>query len=747
MEISSLLGSAGIGGAIGAAIVRLELDTKKYLAEMETAKGQTVAGTNSMAAGTSKFAGLAKTAFLGAGVAAVAFGAYAVKSAIEAADAQNKLANTFANNAMLSDSSMEAFNRQAGALRDLTGVDDEAITVSQAMLGQFKITGQQVQELTPLIVDLSAKMGIDLAAATKSVGKAVIGNTAGLQRYGIVIEEASGKGSEFQSVVEGLQGTVGGFARERAIDEPWRILGAQFEEVAEEVGTVLLPALQGLADWLIQYGIPALQHFLHWVEIAADPDTYTDIPIIGEVFKAAGAGVQAFADATTYADDTVRRHGLPLLSEMKQTADLASTGLTNLGDSSTYASSTLTAAVPSFRKLGKAAKGIRDDIAAELPGIIGTVTTIKDTFDIKPGELVKITQSWKQIGKRIAQDLKIIGDADLQPAIRQAILALPPEMRDAFARGNATVRGAIVKNIKDTLDTKQAIPDLAASALRGSKTVGNQMIVGLVQGLESGQGMLNSAAESVINQAIARMRVAAIVKSPSKKTYLLGTELMQGLANGITDSEQKAVDAAKAAIDKVISGLESALSKVKGKASSFGGGISGGFSSLGDLSNLIGMFGPEGGGWPVGGIAGTLGGQVDVAHQFADILKALQTQGASKGLLSQIAGAGPEGIPFAQAVLQGGPGLIDEINDSLATISELSRQTGKALSESFFGDKINRLEAKLDRLHEDLREITALERAGHSHDILLDGQKVSEATRKELVRAGSRNSDIFGGRA
>ena len=62
----------GIGGAIGKAIVSLELDTKKYQAEMKTAQAQTVAGTNSMASSTSKFSAIAKQAYLAAGVAAVA---------------------------------------------------------------------------------------------------------------------------------------------------------------------------------------------------------------------------------------------------------------------------------------------------------------------------------------------------------------------------------------------------------------------------------------------------------------------------------------------------------------------------------------------------------------------------------------------------------------------------------------------------------------------------------------------------
>lgn len=740
-DISSLLGSAGIGGAIGKAIVQLELDTKKYQAELNAAKAETTGSANTMSSGLAKFGGLAKTAFLGAGVAAVAFGAYSVKAAIEAADAQNKLANTFENNRMLSDSSIESFNKQAAALRDLTGVDDEAITISQAMLGQFKITGQQVEELTPLIVDLSAKMGIDLAAATKSVGKAVIGNTAGLQRYGIVIEEAAGKGSEFQSVVQGLQGTVGGFARERAIDEPWRILGAKFEEVAEQVGTVLLPALQGLADWLIDYGIPAIQAFVDAVGIAADPETYTDIPIIGEAFKAAGTGIEAFAEAGQYADASIRRNGLPLLSEMKGAASAAAAGITNLGDASTYASSTLTAAAPSFRKLGKAAKGIRDDIASELPGIIGTVTTIKDTFDIKPSELVKITQAWRQIGKRIAQDLKIIGDADLKPAVRQAILALPPEMRDAFARGNDQQRNAIIKNIKATYDTEQAIPDLATKALKGGKTVGGQMVIGVVKGLESGQGTLNTAATNIINSAIDAMRKAAEVKSPSKKMERLGADLMEGLRNGIQKSDQQVLDALNKVMDDAVKNWQGQLDKLKSKAKEFGSTISGGFSGYLDLAGGFAGSGGEGGPMPLGTY---LQAQLGGAQQFADILDALKRQGASKGLLANIAAGGPEAAgSFGQALLQGGPEAITQANETLKQLQGIAADTSKALTSDFFGSKIDQLKDRIDHLGDKLEKIVG-QIEDHYHDIVVDGDKLASAVRAHAQQGAKRNGGSTG---
>lgn len=290
-DIGALLGAAGIGGAIGQAIVRLELDTSKYSAEMKAAEGQTVASANAMGTSTSKFAGLAQSALLGVGVAAVAGAALSVKAAIEANDAHLKLQNTFENNERLSDSSVAAFERQADALRDLTGVDDEAIIRAQALLGQFKLTGTQVEQLIPAIVDLSAKMGIDLEAAAKAVGKATQGSAGILSRYGIILDEDALKADAFGTTLKGL-GVAQGFAAARADAEPWRVLGAKLEEVAEDIGNALLPVLQDLADFLSDVLVPVLATVADGIELAFSSSTYTDIPIIGEIFKGLGDVIQ-----------------------------------------------------------------------------------------------------------------------------------------------------------------------------------------------------------------------------------------------------------------------------------------------------------------------------------------------------------------------------------------------------------------------------------------------------------------------
>jgi len=278
-DLSSFLGAAGIGGAIGKAIVSLELETTKYQTELKAAQAQTVAGTNTMSSGFSKFGGLASTALLGVGAAAVAFGAVSVKAAIEANDAHLKLQNTFENNAALADSSVAAFERQAASLRDLTGVDDEAIISGQALLGQFKLTGAQVLELTPLIVDLSAKMGIDLEAASKAVGKATEGNTGALARYIGKIETGATPLETFTNITDKL-GRVQGFAADRADAEPWRVLGAALEEVAETVGQQLLPVIQDLAQILTD-NVPIIQAVIGKFEVLVD--IYKDVATISFV--------------------------------------------------------------------------------------------------------------------------------------------------------------------------------------------------------------------------------------------------------------------------------------------------------------------------------------------------------------------------------------------------------------------------------------------------------------------------------
>ena len=98
-DLGSILGSAGIGGSIGKAIVSLELDTKKYQAELKAAQAQTDASTNSMSSGLAAFGGIAKAGIAAAAIGVVAFGAHAIKAASDQGEALNKSNVIFGQNA------------------------------------------------------------------------------------------------------------------------------------------------------------------------------------------------------------------------------------------------------------------------------------------------------------------------------------------------------------------------------------------------------------------------------------------------------------------------------------------------------------------------------------------------------------------------------------------------------------------------------------------------------------------------
>jgi len=193
--------------------------------------------------------------FTRAGVGLTTFAAVAgagLYSAAQAADAaqqaQLRLDNTIANSPRLTEQSARAFRDLASALMAKTVVDDDAIVSSQALLGQFGLTEQQILSLTPLVVDLSRKMGIDLDSAAKAVGKAVNGSSGALKRYGVDIKAGADGTVGFNDVVNGLADSVGGFAEGEAKTFTGQIeqMKNRLGEIAEGVGSGVIPVFQTL---------------------------------------------------------------------------------------------------------------------------------------------------------------------------------------------------------------------------------------------------------------------------------------------------------------------------------------------------------------------------------------------------------------------------------------------------------------------------------------------------------------------
>lgn len=168
----------------------------------------------------------------------------------EAEQNQRKFDNSIANSSQTFRNGGKDLSDYAQSLQQITTADGDAVVGMQSILVQFGLTEDQIQTLTPLVVDLSQKMGVGLDDAAKAVGKSVEGSTGGLRRYGISIDESTAKTDAFGATVEGLRSTVGGFAEAEAktFNGQLEILKNNLGDIGESVGQGVVDVFGGIAS-------------------------------------------------------------------------------------------------------------------------------------------------------------------------------------------------------------------------------------------------------------------------------------------------------------------------------------------------------------------------------------------------------------------------------------------------------------------------------------------------------------------
>ena len=252
-------------------------------------------------------------AAVGAAYMAVRTMTSAVSSWIEASNNQEialaKLEQGLRNVGDASQETIKALTDQASALQNLTGYHDEEIMHAQAMLTTFALTGDEIQMLTPQILNMAAsfkKAGkdMDLQQIAVAVGKAVTMGAGALSRYGIVLSDAQAKQLEaakgmerirlvteilaqnFDGLAEAVGNTTAGkMARFSAmIGDIQETLGDFSKVVVSNILDYILPVVQNAIEWLNKHKttiiktikviiivvIGAVKSFVGWVRFLAD---------------------------------------------------------------------------------------------------------------------------------------------------------------------------------------------------------------------------------------------------------------------------------------------------------------------------------------------------------------------------------------------------------------------------------------------------------------------------------------------
>jgi len=202
-------------------------------------------------AGTLQFAALA--------AGATVFAKESIQAFLEADQSQVALQGTLKKFPALADTNLSALDALNRSLMNKVAVDDDAIASGQAILGQFKLTGAQLEQLTPLMVDYAKRTGKDIPTSAMDLGRAMLGNGRALKNVGIKFKETGTEAGNFAELVDALSATVGGYAETQAKSAVGQteMLKVKFEKLQESVGKKLLPALLELIgagndaiDWI-----------------------------------------------------------------------------------------------------------------------------------------------------------------------------------------------------------------------------------------------------------------------------------------------------------------------------------------------------------------------------------------------------------------------------------------------------------------------------------------------------------------
>lgn len=186
----------------------------------------------------------------------VDFGKAAVEAFADAEKSQRALEDAYARFPAVQSVNIAQLREYNAAIQKKTGADADDLAASQAVLARYKLTGEQLRDITPLLVDYATRTGKDLPAAAGTLGKSLMGNKRAMKELGIKFEDTGDPAKNFQQIMKGLRGTVGGFAEKEAASAAGKtkILNARLGDLQEMIGEKLTPIL----EWLLDKGTEVL---------------------------------------------------------------------------------------------------------------------------------------------------------------------------------------------------------------------------------------------------------------------------------------------------------------------------------------------------------------------------------------------------------------------------------------------------------------------------------------------------------
>lgn len=313
------------------------------------------------------------------------FGQEAVRVATEARAVWNRLAGQL-RVAGVDFANVEGEIRGAArALQDVTTVGDEDFAaIMTELLGTTNDYAGSLREVET-VANLAAAKQIDLRTAAQLVGRAMVGQTGTLSRYGIIVGEGA-------DAMEVLRARFAGMARNEARELEGRVtmLKNEWADYKEAVGEAMIAAGGGTS--VLDTLIGTVKGMTIWVDENRSAIAFWGSLTI-DVFKAVGqTGVGIFnlvRSVFGYAAAEIVRITRQAQLDLARIVDAAATGVNFLIEGLNK----LPGVDIDFRMAGQPIEefeAMRDAALEDLRGELGGITDA----------LVQVGQGWVDVGKK-----------------------------------------------------------------------------------------------------------------------------------------------------------------------------------------------------------------------------------------------------------------------------------------------------------------------------------------------------------
>jgi hypothetical protein len=327
----------------------------------------------------SDFGKKAGLAFAAAGAAAVAYAGKlaidGVKSAIEDAAAQEKLALTLRNVTNATDKQIAATEDYITQTSLALGVTDDELRPSLNRLAIATGDVTKAQKLQALALDISAGGTISLEAATKALARAAEGNTTALGKLGTGLTATQLKTMSLEEITAKLGDTYKNQAETRAETFEFKLkrLNIAFDEAKETVGGYILDAITPMVETIVNKVIPAISNFANNLGEKLRPVIEFLTPITNGLRSAFNSVKNSLSDNSEELK--------PLLSLFKAIAEFARDVL-----------------APILSKvLGKAFEFIGKTVSGLIDGLASVVTFFNNLYN----QIKRVIDLSKQLGSKL----------------------------------------------------------------------------------------------------------------------------------------------------------------------------------------------------------------------------------------------------------------------------------------------------------------------------------------------------------